>query len=1033
MEKLRFCFLIDPLLIPKIMLRLFIGAIIFFLFLSNTFSQDKPDSIHTALQKYYLEGRFQEGLQACQRLLTDTHHPPQVLAYIKMQEGLYLKDADQFKASYVAIDSARKVLVRALDTNTVFYCELLGHCSYLAAAVVRWDESEMLAKRSLALAESLVGKNHGLYALALFHVGYINHHRRNYAVADPYFQEALQMQVRLLVKEHRDYAQTLQILGSFNMNQSKWAQAKAYFEEALNLRLQIFPSNHPRIISIYMSLGIIHAQKGELEQAEILFKKSIQAATSLQDYGLFAQYLAIFNLMHSYISFGRINEVQELVIKILPLVERLQGKNHSDYPMNLQVLALTYQKQNKFTEAEKLMLEVLELRKKILGSNHPHYGESLGSLGSLYLTSRQWDKAVNLFAEATHTMEKIQGKSHPDYGQNLFDWGIALYQSGSKAEGLSKAQEAYELLKGIYGSEHLSLVRIEYRLAEILKMEGQNQAVKALIKQSSSVQQKLLLRATTYLPENDLETYTYEFSQDLARQFTLLAPLTAQASWEDQDGLYYDGLLFYKGFVAQQVFQLRNFIRSQADTSLQAKLNHWQQLQRQIGQEYAKSINSRSANVQELEASAAELEKELVQNARAFAQLRQEVHWSDIQKHLKPKEAAIEFFLYQTKDGAERSYAAAILRPGWDNPKVVQLGTSTALDQALGLTLQSWLKGQRGIEPVKADFSRTIYELIWQPLDVLLQDVKTIYYSPIGGLNTLPLHAIPTGKGKQLLMHRYQLVLMNSTRTLVDPVADQMDKIKSAVLLGGVNYDQSTNNKSIPQTTNGAHLRSQMVLQSVPNWQDVSWGNLPGAATEVVEIEGLLKKQGVKTTLLMDSSATEGQIKSLLTKVKLAPDLIHLATHGFAFRDTLQRTGLHYSILHNPLLRTGLVLAGANQHQANDAGAVEDGILTAFEIKGFSLQGTQLVVLSACDSGLGEVRGEEGVFGLPRAFKMAGARNLLVSLWAAKDAETAQFMSYFYRSWIKGQSIRVAFWQTRAKMQKKYRDPRIWAGFVLWE
>lgn len=1004
------------------------------LFISSLSAQVVEDSIRKKLEDLYLAGKFQEGVKTCQSLLESGIYTPSIHAFIKMEEGLFLKDGDLYTESFSALGSAKKILEEQLDTTSILYCEVLQHYSYLAAAVTRWDESEACARKALDLAEKRVGKDHSLYGLALFHVGYINNHRRNYSIADQYFQQALPIQLKTLGEFHRDYAQTLQILGSLNLNQAKNLQAQFYFEKALKLRQITFPMNHPRIVSLYNALGALSARNGEIEQAELYYKQSIKGAISLLDYGLFTRYLASTNLGNIYFALGRIDEVQGLMLEMLPIIEKLRGKDHPDYASGLQTLALTYQRQGQFDQAEKMMLNVQEFRKRVLGVDHPYYGESLGYLGSLYLEAKLWEKAANMFSEASSRMAKKQGELHPDYGQNLFDWGTAIFYRGQQEEGLAKVKEGYAILKNAYGADNLNLIRTQYRVAEVLKVMGQDTEVFDLAQMAMSNQQKLLLRATTYLPENDLETYTYEFSQDLARQFTLLAPLTAQASWEDQDGLYYDGLLFYKGFVAQQVFQLRNFIRSQADTSLQTKLNRWQQLHRQIGQEYAKSISSRSVNVQELEASAAELEKELVQNARAFAQLRQEVYWSDIQKRLKPTEAAIEFFLYQAKDGAERSYAAAILRPGWENPKVVQLGTSAALDQALGLTLQSWLKDQRGIEPVKANFPYTIYELIWQPLEAFLQDVKTIYYSPIGGLNTLPLHAIPTGKGKQLLMHRYQLVLMNSTRSLVDSVADQMDQIKTAVLLGGVNYDQSSTNKSLPQTSNGAQLRSQMVLRSVPNWQDVSWGNLPGAATEVVEIEDLLKKQGVKTTLLMDSSATEGQIKSLLTKGgTLAPDLIHLATHGFAFRDTLQRTGLHYSILHNPLLRTGLVLAGANQHQFNDAGAIEDGILTAFEIKGFSLQGTQLVVLSACDSGLGEVRGEEGVFGLPRAFKMAGARNLLVSLWAAKDAETAQFMSHFYRSWMKGLSIREAFWQTRGKMQKKYRDPRIWAGFVLWE
>lgn len=1001
---------------------------------SQIIGQTNEDSIQNKFNEYYLTGCFQEGLTECAKVLEKPDQLSEKLsAFIKIKQGLFLKDADRFREAIPIFAQLETDLSAKGDTSSETYLELIQHYSFALSSNTQWDLAEKFAEKALNACRIKFGVKHPLYALAIFHLGYVYNHRRQYAKAEKLLLEAAALQKSILGEKHRDYAQTIHFLGGINLNKAEFDLARQYYSSALAIRRQVFNCAHPRIAALIMNLGLTEAGQGRLEEAEKWFRSAVQELNLLGAFSWGTACTNNYNLANVLISLGRYAEARSILIQNIDLTLKVRGADHPDNAMNLQSIGLTYQHEGRFPEAKQSFEDALILRERVLGKKHPHYAESLGTLANIAIEQRDWNEATRKSEAATLCMQEIQGEAHPDYAQNLFNLGYAQFYAGQQDIGIKNAQAALSILQKALGVEHPHFIRLQFNWAQMLKALGRFDEVFRQVQAVSVQQQKLLLRASTYLPENDLETYTYEFSQDLARQFSLLAPMTAQASWEDQDGLYYDGLLFYKGFVAQQVFQLRNFIRSQADTSLQTKLNRWQQVHRQIGQEYAKSISSRSANVQELEASAAALEKELVQNARSFAQLRQEVHWSDIQKHLKPKEAAIEFFLYQTKDGAERSYAAAILRPGWDNPKVVQLGTSTALDQALGLTLQSWLKDQRGIEPVKANFPHTIYELIWQPLEVFLQDVKTIYYSPIGGLNTLPLHAIPTGKGKQLLMHRYQLVLLNSTRTIIDSATDQMDKIRSAVLLGGVNYDQSTNNKSILQTTNGAHLRSQMALRSVPNWQDVSWGNLPGAATEVVEIEGLLKKQGVKTTLLMDSSATEGQIKSLLTKGGLAPDLIHFATHGFAFRDTLQRTGLHYSILHNPLLRTGLVLAGANQHQANDAGAVEDGILTAFEIKGFSLQGTQLVVLSACDSGLGEVRGEEGVFGLPRAFKMAGARNLLVSLWAAKDAETAQFMGHFYRNWIKGLTIREAFWQARAKMQKKYRDPRIWAGFVLWE
>ncbi|WP_353481740.1 CHAT domain-containing tetratricopeptide repeat protein [Haliscomenobacter sp.] len=1003
--------------------------------LVDLYSQNLKDSIFQKLDEYYLTGRFREGLQLSEQLLqSPTSFTADKLAFVKMKQGLFLKDVDRFKDAFNILESVKTEQENNGDTLSIFYCELLQHCSYAAAASTKWDESEAWARQSLKLAEALVGKKHPLYALALFHVGYINNHRRRYIEADQYFQEALTLQKTTLGEHHRDYAQTLQILGSLNINQAKITQAQVYFEQALKARLPVFPSDHPRIATLYNAQGVVLIRRGEVENAEIWLRKSIEAGKSLGDYGLFVRYLASFNLANIFLGLGRIQEAQELILEILPLVLKMQNADHPDYAMNLQTLAHTYQRQGKFDQAEETMKKVLKLREKTLGTKHPHYGESLGFLGSLYLEKKDWEAAVPLFEEATACMQSIQGNLHPDYGQNLFDWGFALFYSGERKEGMKKTQEAFKILQNAYGLNHLDVVRTQYRMATMLKSVGDFEAASLLAKTAGATQQKLLIRAATYFSENDLETYTYGFSQDLSKQFALLAPETATKNWDDVNGTYYNNLLFYKGFVAQQVFQLRAFIRQQGDTILRAKLDQWQNLYRQIGQEYAKTVADRSTDLAVLERSAAALEKELAQEAKAFVQLRQEVHWTDVQQHLKSNEAAIEFFNYQPNpDDPEVMYAAAVIRPGWKTPRLVQLCKEMDLNLASAVTVQPWLKGQRGIEPVQKADLKDVYELIWKPLDTLLHGVKTIYFSPVGILNTLPMHAQSMGKSKKMLSDRYDLVLMSSTRSLVDEVQDQSSRPQNAFLVGGVNYDRASNSRVKEELVNGTALRTRTALRSSTALRDGHWINLPGSAYEVTQLESILGSQRIATTVLKDTAATEESVKQYLAAPKVALDVIHFATHGFTFRDTLLRSAFHYTVLQNPLLRSGLVLAGANDRLLRDSLHLEDGILTAFEISGFNVQGTKLVVLSACDSGLGEIRREEGVFGLSRAFKMAGAKALLLSLWEAPDEETAEFMTGFYQRWLNGKSLREAFWKTRDKMRKRYTDPQKWAGFVLWE
>lgn len=998
-------------------------------------AQSAPDSIFQKLDDFYLSGRFREGLDLCEGLLkSPLSFAPEQLAFIHLKQGLFLKDVDQYHQAFTAFETAKNQLRTQADTLSLLYCELLQHSSYAAAAITKWTESEAWAHQGLKLAERLVGTEHPLYALALFHVGYINNHRRRYPEAEFYFNQAASLQLKLLGENHRDYAQTIHFTGSIKLNSAHFSLAKKYFEKALTIRRKVFWGPHPRIIALHMNMGLIEAITGKLEEAELLFRRAKKEADDSQKLGIGASTTTNSNLANVLIDLGKYAEARQIIEENIQILLQLKGKDHPDYSMNLQIMAATFQKQGNLERAQALLEETLEHRERQLGQQHPYYAESLGALGNILIEKKEWAAAVVNFEKTTALMERIQGIAHPDYANNLFNWGYALFYAGQKELGLQKAQTALQILEKAYGNENLNFARTQYRLASLLRGVGDLKAAYLMAKTAGVTQQKLLIRAATYFSENDLETYTHEFSQDLSKQFSLLAPAPPQKIWEDTDGTIYNNLLFYKGFVAQQVFQLRTFIRQQGDSTLRTKLNQWQELYRQIGQEYAKTVGNRSPELATLEQSAAALEKELAQAAKSFVQLRREVHWADVQQELQAHEAAIEFFRYQPHpDNPEVVYAAAVIRPGWNAPRLVHLCQESELGLASRPTTKTQLKNERGIEPVPSAALQDVYRLIWEPLNSSLLGVKTIYYSPIGILNTLPLHALSVGNTQKILSDRYDLVLMHTTRNLVAEPQHQSSQPRSAFLVGGVNYDRASKSSGSSGLVNGKALRTRTVLRSFQALQDGQWINLPGSAQEINQLQSILQQQGVSTTVLKDTAATEEAIKGYLATPLVAPEVIHLATHGFAFQDTLKRSTFHYTVLQNPLLRSGLVLAGANDRSDRDALYAEDGILTAYEVSGFNVQGTKLVVLSACDSGLGEIRQEEGVYGLSRAFKMAGAKALLLSLWEAPDEETAEFMTDFYRRWLNGSSLREAFWKTRKKMQKRHLDPQKWAGFVLWE
>ncbi len=428
-----------------------------------------------------------------------------------------------------------------------------------------------------------------------------------------------------------------------------------------------------------------------------------------------------------------------------------------------------------------------------------------------------------------------------------------------------------------------------------------------------------------------------------------------------------------------------------------------------------------------------------------------QTNWQSVQAKLSPTEVAIEFVdfygvplytkRYVDNDDqlsaleSDRQYAAIMLRAGDPHPTFIPLCLQSTLDSLLqgdATKIAQQLYASRGATPVGAtpvgatpvgatpvgatpsegNTGQQIYSLIWEPLDEYLQNAQRIYYSPSGSLHQLSFAALPHPDG--LLSNQYELWQLSSTREIGKLAPD---KPKNAVLLGGVHYDAK------PDTENKNSSNSPIDTRSLSD----TFSYLPGTEKEVRDIAAMLEAQSLSTSLLTGAEAQERTLNRLAS-----PHILHIATHGFFLPDSARGLMVEAD---QAMLRSGLLLAGANQsiQQAGRTAKDNDGILLAAEAAQLNLQQTQLVVLSACETGLGSTQGSEGVLGLQRAFREAGARYLIMSLWQVLDAPTQQMMSLFYQYWIADQlPIRQAFSKAQKDMQQQYA-PYAWAGFVLVE
>lgn len=470
-------------------------------------------------------------------------------------------------------------------------------------------------------------------------------------------------------------------------------------------------------------------------------------------------------------------------------------------------------------------------------------------------------------------------------------------------------------------------------------------------------------------------------------------------------------------------------------------------------------------------------DSELAAQLRTYSEKKQHrpLDWREILRELSPYEASVEFTLHRDEHTQQVHYGALVLRKGFRFPRYVALCTQAELDEVLQKNgLEEAIYYRYLYEPLTGEAPAPLYDLIWKPLINILKNIKKIYYAPAGDIHRLNPGAICTAGASHLLQDQYEFVRINSTRSLIStysyagsaalpdvylPCASKTPESrelvsrffgsievdfydpevfshgKTAALFGNISYDMDSvalrqpASKSVKSAVSSASAKGIKKRQFIKGATE--WEALEGTAPEIGAIADILSRSDYKVRSFERYAASEECFRKL-GRDDPSPRIIHVATHGFFLQDTLAQRNDH------PMNRSGLIFAGANY--AWKAGKplkqMEDGILTAFEISCMNLQNTELVVLSACETGLGYLVANEGVFGLQRAFKQAGVKNLLVSLWSVPDQATRLLMEQFYQNCLEHDtSMRTALRaaQQWMRQQEAYKNPYFWAGFVLLE
>jgi len=926
---------------------------------------------------------------------------------------------------------------------------------------------------ALSLAQINFGKEHLRTANCLYQTARCHYIAGDYHAAEPLVLDVKSIWGKTLPEDHPDQAKCRNLLAAIYHDWSRYEDAVQLYLEARSIWRKSLGPTHEHYLGVLVNLGILYVDIGRYEAAEaLLIEAKTTFETVLENLNHRYYLSCVNNLGRVYLNLGNYESAEALYLQVIAHREETSDKKNPTYSAALNNLAVLYYEIGQYAKAETYYLNSLTAKKQenrvdetfiagthinlgimqlamkkypeagvnllegkrmfetVIGdTEHPYYASCLDYLGDLSFARGRIEEARQYYLSSSTEREKILGKEHPDHAFHLERLAILYHEIGEYKTAESYYVQALSLADNYIGANSQVSANIRHNLSELYWDMGRFDAAQQMLLASDSAYRNLLTRATRHLSVRELASFHQLFSANLDYSYSLAQ--TINNTKPDLSIHIYDHILFYKGFLMLASQRLR---RQPA-----AYGSAWEQLEvltschRRLANEYALPVGERR-DVEALENRTDDLEKELSRTRSGFGEAIRQVGWQEVQRALKPGEAAIEFVHYRLqhpKTTDSVMYAALILRPGDINPRWVTLFE------------EKQLKALINKQPNQLYGSTALYDIIWKPLEKWLNGAQRLYYSPSGLLHFLALEAVvPSEKGVSL--HR-----LASTRALTEGQSALANADGVAVVYGGIRFDMDSlamaqANQSLEYETTLPTSVGRAAHNS-PGSGGVPWPPLPFTDIEARNVATLLTEAGMQVAVRQGFAATEESVIALCKKSSV-PKVLHFSTHGFSFPDPEPVEKARRRVAdskepvfkrsEHPMMRSGLILAGANRvwTGGKPIQGLEDGIMTAYEISQLNLEGTELVVLSACETGLGKIEGNEGIYGLQRAFKIAGAKYLLMSLWQVPDFQAEAFMNAFYREWLQGnKSIPDAFKNAQLQLKTRYPEPFYWAAFILLE
>jgi CHAT domain-containing protein/Tfp pilus assembly protein PilF len=852
----------------------------------------------------------------------------------------------------------------------------------------KYDEAIPFGARALEICEKKLGAEHPAVASMLNNLALFYEEKGDYARVESLYQRAVTIYEKTRGPDHPHLAAALDNLGGLYKTKSDYARAEPLYQRALSILEKAHGAQHPEVAKPLNNLALLYRSKGDYARAEPLFRRA------------------------------------------LAILEKALGAGHPDVATAVNNLGSLYENQGDYARAEPLHERALLLREQALGAEHPSVANSLYSLATLCYAKGDYARSESLHTRALAIREKAFGPDHTDVANSLNGLALLSQATGDYARSEVLYKRALAIIEKAHGAEHPSVAAMLGNLAVLYELKGDTGQAARTFERGNDIRERNLALILLTGSEEQKRLYLTTISGDIGGTVSFhlrSAPRDAQAA-----RLALNIVLRRKGRALDAMSDQIETLRRRADPADRVLLERLSATRSRLanlrlrGPERASAAQFESETAK-LDTEAGQLEATVGSRSAEFRALTQPVTVERVQGAIPADAALVDIVMYKPFNAKARTalerfgeprYVAYILKPRGE-PQFVELGAAAAINanvEKLRAALRSAGDGGAGEIARVKQAARALDEQLMRPVRQALGATRRLFLAPDGELNLIPFAALVDERGRYLV-EDYTITYLTSGRDLLRLQVKGEHGQPPLVFADPIFGAETQSDTASP--ARGAGAGNDAGARRSTDMREMRFTPLPGTADEAKSL-GLI----LRVAPLTQAQATEAALKRAVS-----PRILHIATHGFFLPDQEQESaaaagsrGLALSgarpgpvFVENPLLRSGLALAGANARLSADG---EDGILTALEAAGLNLWGTELVVLSACETGVGELKNGEGVYGLRRALVLAGSESQVISLWQVSDEATRDLMVAYYNRLQAGEGRTEALRRAQLEMIK---------------